>query len=84
MDAKEFQKTALESFTRIEEGQVELKDRVARMDEGQAELKKTVIKLDHKIDFVHHDLSTKIEMIANAAKKLVEKLDTLVERMITR
>ncbi len=70
MDNKEFQKTVLQSFTRLEEGQVELKGSVA--------------KLDDKIDFVHDDLTRKIEMIANAVKQLVEKMDTLVERMITK
>jgi DNA anti-recombination protein RmuC len=70
MDSKEFQKTVLTSLTRLEKGQVELKESYA--------------KLDEKIDFVHHDLNTKIELIANALKQLVEKIDTLVERMITR
>ena len=70
MNSKEFQKAVLESFTRLEEGQSELTERYA--------------KLDDKIEFIHHDLSTKIEMIANAIKLLVEKMDTLVERMITR
>jgi len=63
MDNKEFQKRALESFTRLEEGQVELRQ---------------------EIRFVHDDLNTKIDMIANAVKQLVEKMDTLVGRMITR
>ncbi len=63
MDNKEFQKTVLESFTRLEEGQVELKQ---------------------EIKFVRDDLNSKIEMIANAVKQLVEKIDTLVQRMATK
>lgn len=69
MDSKEFQKIVLQSFTRLEEKQ-------ARFEEGQAELK-------HEIKFIHDDLTSKIEMIATAVKQLVEKMDTLVERMIT-
>ncbi len=63
MDNKEFQKTVLESFTRLEEGQAEL---------GQG------------IKFVRDDLNSKIEMIANAVKQLVEKIDTLVQRMVPK
>ncbi len=77
MNSKEFQKRALESFTRLEEGQIEIKERYAKLEAGNA-------NLNDKIDFVHHDLNTKIEMIANAVKQLVEKMDTLVERMITK
>ncbi len=58
MDNKEFQKRALESFTRLEEGQVELK-------EG--------------IKFAHDDLRTKIEMLANAIKELVDRMVTKEE-----
>jgi|RifCSP13_1_1023834.scaffolds.fasta_scaffold23977_1 hypothetical protein len=63
MDNKEFQKTVLESFTRLEEGQVELKQ---------------------EIKFVRDDLNSKIEMIANAVKQLVEKIDTLVQRWLPK
>lgn len=70
MNSKEFQKTVLESFTRLEGEMVEVK-------EGQEKLKQD-------IKFVHEDLTSKIVMIANALKQLVEKMDTLVERMITR
>ena len=55
MDNKEFQKTVLESFTRLEEGQAEFRQ---------------------EIKFVRDDLNSKIEMIANAVKQLVEKIDT--------
>lgn len=74
MDSKEFQKKALESFTRLENGLVEVK-------EDQSKLKE---ELKQEIKFVHDDLNTKIEMIANAVKQLVEKMDTLVQRMTTK
>lgn len=58
MENKEFQKRALEGFTRLEEGQVALKE---------------------EIKFVHDDLTTKIEMLADAIKELVQKMATKEE-----
>ena len=65
MNSKEFQRKALEIFTRLEEGQIELNERYVKLEGGYA-------NLNDKMDFVHHDLSTKIEMIADAVKQLVE------------
>jgi sensor domain CHASE-containing protein len=74
VDNKQFQKSALKSFTRLENGLVEVK-------EDQGKLKE---ELKQEIKFVHDDLNSKIQMIATAVKQLVEKMDTLVERMITK
>jgi hypothetical protein len=60
MDNKEFQRRALESFTRLENGLVDVK-------EGQVVLKKD-------IQFLHDDVNSKFEMLANAIKELVEKM----------
>ena len=60
MDTKEFQKTSLESFTRLENELVGVKG-------GQEELKKD-------IQFLHDDMNSKFEMLANAIKELVEKM----------
>jgi exonuclease VII small subunit len=83
VDKKEFQKRALESFTRLEEGQVELKEGYYKLEEGQAELKKGHSKLDvgqeelkKDIQFLHDDMNSKFEMLANAIKELVEKMAT--------
>ncbi len=93
MDNKEFQKRALESFTRLEnglaevkEGQVDLKEEYAKLDEGQAELKKGYSKLQFgqeelkkDIQFLHDDMNSKFEMLANVIKELVEKMATKEE-----
>lgn len=62
MDNKKFQRTALESFTRVENELVDVK-------EGQVGIKKD-------IRFMHDDVNSKFEMLANAIKELVDKMAT--------
>ncbi len=57
MDNKQFQKRALESFTRLESELVEVKG-------GQEELKTD-------IQFLHDDMNSNFEMLANAIKESV-------------
>jgi exonuclease VII small subunit len=83
VDNKQFQKRVLESFTTLEDGQVEFKEGYAKLDEGQAELKKGDSKLEvgqeelkKDIQFLHDDMNSKFEMLANAIKELVDKMAT--------
>ena len=69
MDNNQFQKRALESFTRLENGLVEVKEGHVKLEEGQRKLKKD-------IQFLHDDMNSKFEMLANAIKELVEKMAT--------
>jgi hypothetical protein len=72
MDSTQFQKRALESFTRLENGLVEVKEGHVKLEEGQRELKKD-------IQFLHDDMNSKFEMLANAIKELVERMATREE-----
>jgi hypothetical protein len=56
VDNKEFQKRALGSFTRLENDLVGVKG-------GQEDLKKD-------IQFLHDDMTSKFEMLANAIKEV--------------
>ena len=100
VDNKEFQNRVINSFTRLEEGQVTLTEGQAKLEVGQAKLKVGQAKLEEgqeklkvgqvrleegqaelrqEIGFVHDDLNSKIEMIANAIKELIERMATKEE-----
>jgi hypothetical protein len=79
VDNKEFQNRVINSFTRLEEGQVKLTGGQAKLEEGQARLEGGQAELRQEIRFVHDDLNSKIEMIANAIKELVERMATKEE-----
>lgn len=72
MDNKEFQQRASESFTRLEDGLVEVKEGHVKLEEGQRELKKD-------IQFLHDHMNSKFEMLANTIKELVERMATKEE-----
>lgn len=81
MENKEFQKTVLENFTELREGQVSLKERFDRSEERTIEL---FTKLNEKIDFVYEKMMEGFQKVADQFDRIngrLDKTDRLEKRL---